>query len=184
MVHEHARPVWRQGPTARRTPAPLPAFRERSRPAHASPVWPPGPTRSRSPPHVPRRHPDPHVGEALFVAGTTRGACIRPGTFRERSRLLHGDQPVLAARTHNARTHNLCIGSSRFENDPRPTHGRSPVWRADPRRSYERSLPRRTPRGRPSGMELPDYPVMASVPHRRTRMGPHLRFPPGLFPYS
>jgi hypothetical protein len=33
-------------------------------------------------------------------------------------------------------------------------------------------------------MELPDYPVMVLAPHRRTRMGPHLRFPPGLFPYS
>jgi hypothetical protein len=32
------------------------------------------------------------------------------------------------------------------ENDPRPTHGRSPVWRADPRRSYERSVSSRTPR--------------------------------------
>jgi hypothetical protein len=30
-------------------------------------------------------------------------------------------------------------------------------------------------------MELPDYPVVALTPHRRTRMGPHFRFPPGLF---
>jgi hypothetical protein len=41
-----------------------------------------------------------------------------------------------------------------------------------------------TSRGRPSGMELPDYPVVALTPVRRTRMGPHFRFPPGLFPYS
>jgi hypothetical protein len=41
-----------------------------------------------------------------------------------------------------------------------------------------------TSRGRPPGMELPDYPVVALTPHRRTRMGPHFRFPPGLFPYS
>jgi hypothetical protein len=41
-----------------------------------------------------------------------------------------------------------------------------------------------TSRGRPSGTELPDYPVVALTPVRRTRMGPHLRFPPGLFPYS
>jgi hypothetical protein len=32
------------------------------------------------------------------------------------------------------------------ESDREPPHGRSPVWRADPRRSYERSLPCRTPR--------------------------------------
>jgi hypothetical protein len=30
------------------------------------------------------------------------------------------------------------------ESDRERTHGRSPVWRADPRCSYERSLPRRT----------------------------------------
>jgi hypothetical protein len=34
----------------------------------------------------------------------------------------------------------------RPESDHGRTHGRSPVWRADPRRSYERSLARRTPR--------------------------------------
>jgi hypothetical protein len=32
------------------------------------------------------------------------------------------------------------------ESDRGPTHGRSPVWRADPRCSYERNLPSRTPR--------------------------------------
>jgi hypothetical protein len=41
-----------------------------------------------------------------------------------------------------------------------------------------------TSRSHPSGMELPDYPVVVLTLHRRTRMGPHLRFPPGLFPDS
>jgi hypothetical protein len=41
-----------------------------------------------------------------------------------------------------------------------------------------------TSRSRPSGMELPDYPVVVLTPSCRTRMGPHLRFPPGLFPDS
>jgi hypothetical protein len=41
-----------------------------------------------------------------------------------------------------------------------------------------------TSRGRPTGMELPDYPVMALTPSRRTRMGPHFTIPPGLFPDS
>jgi hypothetical protein len=36
--------------------------------------------------------------------------------------------------------------STRPDNDHEPTHGRSPVWRADPRGSYERSVARRTPR--------------------------------------
>jgi hypothetical protein len=39
-----------------------------------------------------------------------------------------------------------CTRFTRSESDRRPTHGRSPVWRADPRRSYERSVARRTPR--------------------------------------
>jgi hypothetical protein len=33
-------------------------------------------------------------------------------------------------------------------------------------------------------MELPDYPVVATLPTPGTRMGPHFTIPPGLFPYS
>jgi hypothetical protein len=33
-----------------------------------------------------------------------------------------------------------------FQSAHEPGHGRSPVWRADPRRPYARNLPRRTPR--------------------------------------
>jgi hypothetical protein len=53
----------------------------------------------------------------------------------------HGRSPVwppgATTLTHRSR---------RPESDHKPTHGRSPVWRADPRCSYERSLPSRTPR--------------------------------------
>jgi hypothetical protein len=101
--------------------------------------------------------------------------------------------------------------SQPLENDHEPTHGRSPVWRAHPalvplttcRDATQASMwakpclagrptmlvrtqccEKNTSRGRPTGMELPDYPVMALTPARWTRMGPHFRFPPGLFPYS
>jgi hypothetical protein len=40
-----------------------------------------------------------------------------------------------------------------------------------------------TSRGRPSGMELPDYPVMVLTPTPTDQDGPTLRFSPGLFPY-
>jgi hypothetical protein len=41
-----------------------------------------------------------------------------------------------------------------------------------------------TSRSRPSGMELPDYPVVALTPTPWDQDGPALPFPPGLFSYS
>jgi hypothetical protein len=53
-----------------------------------------------------------------------------PLSTSERPRESQHRSACLAASTYNARTHNLCIRSSRSENDPRPSQGRSPVWRA------------------------------------------------------
>jgi hypothetical protein len=140
-----------------------------------SPVWSPGPTRSRI-------------------------ARQRPESDHEPT---HGRSPVWRQGP------TTLYRSSRSENDRRPSQRRSPVLRPDPQPTYDaarsendrepvawakpclagrptafvRTLPpeQNTSRSRPSGMELPDYPVVALTPHRRTRMGPHFRFPPGLF---
>jgi hypothetical protein len=83
-------------------------------------------------------------------------------TSRERSRTHAWAKPCLAGRPahsrpapHVSRTiPDPRMGEALFgrndlqrqdrsqcpESDREPTHGRSPVWRADPRRSYERSL--------------------------------------------
>jgi hypothetical protein len=80
------------------------------------------------------------TGEAPF-GGQTRIIMYPWQTFRDRSRLHAWAKPYVAARTYTL-THR----STGSESDHEPTHGRSPVWRADPRRSYERSLPSSTPR--------------------------------------
>jgi hypothetical protein len=89
-------------------------------------------------------------------------------TFRRRSRTHARRCPVWPRRpTHSCiarnvprATTNPRMGEALFgrndlqrqdrsqcpESDRGPTHGRSPVWRADPRCSYERNLPSRTPR--------------------------------------
>jgi hypothetical protein len=106
-------------------------------------------------------------------------------------------------------TRTLTPRSTRSENDPRPTHGRSPVWPQRPTTpgplavSRERSRrhawakpclagrptmlvrtqppEKNTSRGRPSGMELPDYPVMATLPTPWDQDGPALPLPAGSF---
>jgi hypothetical protein len=95
-------------------------------------------------------------------------------TFRERSRPHAWAKPGLIARTYNA-----CTPSerSRAHAWAKPCLAGRPTMLV--RTQY---FEKNTSRGRPSGMELPDYPVVALTPHRRTRMGPHSGFPPGLFP--
>jgi hypothetical protein len=97
---------------------------------------------------VTRRHPDFHVGEALF-GGTDLHTHASLATSRDRSRTHAWAKPCLAGR---------------------PTV----LVRTQPPETN-------TSRGRPPGMELPDYPVVVVNLPRRTRMGPHFRLPPGLF---
>jgi hypothetical protein len=132
-----------------------------------------------------------------------------PATFRERSRPTHGRSPVWRRGLH-ARTHTLTRCSQCPENDRERTPGRSPVWRADLHTHASLATPRErsrahawakpclagrptvlvrtqppetnTSRGRPSGMELPDYPVMATLPTPWDQDGPALPLPARSFP--
>jgi hypothetical protein len=80
-----------------------------------SPVWREDLQADAPAPHVPRTIADPRLAVSLFG---------RQDSQRQ------DPQPMLR--------------SPRPENDRRPSHGRSPVWRADPRCSYERSVASRT----------------------------------------
>jgi hypothetical protein len=113
-------------------------------PSHGDqPVWPrrpttPGPTTHVSAPSVPRTTTNPRMGEALF--GRQELVADAPlHRFRRRSRTHPWAKPCLAGDDLQP-----ACRSARSESDCEPTHGRSPVWRADPRCSYERNFPRRT----------------------------------------
>jgi hypothetical protein len=95
---------------------------------------------ARAAPRVSRTIPNARMGEALFGRQELHTPALRH-RFRRRSRTLAWAKPCLAARSY---TLPHCATGS--DGDHRPTHGRSPVWRADPRRSYERNFPRSTPR--------------------------------------
>jgi hypothetical protein len=126
--------------------------------------------------------------------------------FRERSQTLARAKPCLAG-PHGARTApnvprrnpGLHVGEALFggndlqrarrlarsESDPELHAWAKPCLAGRPTALVRtQCCETNTSRSRPSGMELPDYPVVVLTPCRRTRMGPHFRFPPGLFPYS
>jgi hypothetical protein len=85
-------------------------------------------------------HPGPSHSEAL--SGRQDLHADAPlAVSRERSRRHAWAKPCLAATTYT-----LPHRSQRPDSERERTHGRSPVWRADPRRSYERNVSRRTPR--------------------------------------
>jgi hypothetical protein len=115
-----------------------PACRERRTHAWAKPVWPPGPT-TLTDLHVCENDPEPTHKRRSSGRGTHTHALL--AVSRERSRPHAWAKPCLAATTYTL-THR----STRSDGDRDRTHGRSPVWRADPRRSYERNLPSSTPR--------------------------------------
>jgi hypothetical protein len=97
---------------------------------------------------VTRRHPDFHVGEALF-GGTDLHTHASLATSRDRSRTHAWPKPCLAGRpTALVRT---------------------------------QSPEQNTSRGRRSGMELPDYPVVATLPTPWDQDGPALPLPTGSF---
>jgi hypothetical protein len=152
-----------------------------------------GGTRSRVIGHLDRRR------SAQTLARVTRHPDSRMGPPKP----LHGRSPLAA------RTYTLSHRSQRVETQPRPPCGRSPVRQADPQRLYpsrtfrERSQThawakpclagrptalvrtqspeQNTSRGRPSGMELPDYPVVVLTPTPWDQDGPTRNLPAGSF---
>jgi hypothetical protein len=109
-------------------------------PCGRSPVWRPDPQPPTAARRVPRTIATARMGEAVF-GGNDLHTHAPLATFRDRPRPHAWAKPCLAATTYTL-THR----SQRSETDHDRTHGRSPVWRADPRCSYERSVARRTPR--------------------------------------
>jgi hypothetical protein len=136
--------------------------------------------------------------------------CPDPRTSHAPPRLPHGPPKPLHGRSPlAARTYTLSHRSQRVETQPRPPCGRSPVRQADPQRLYpsrtfrERSQThawakpclagrptalvrtqspeQNTSRGRPSGMELPDYPVVVLTPTPWDQDGPTRNLPAGSF---
>jgi hypothetical protein len=172
--------------------------------ARRCPVWPRRPTHSRTARNVPRTSTNARLGEAL--SGSQDLHAHAPlHTFRERPRTHAWPKPCLAGTTYT-----LMHRSQRSESDDEPTHGRSPVWPQRPTTpgplavSRERSgthawakpclagrptmlvrtqsPEQNTSRGRPSGMELPDYPVVATRPIPQDQDGPTPPLPTGSFP--
>jgi hypothetical protein len=82
---------------------------------------------------------NPRTGEALFGREDLQ-RCTASHVPRATA------NPRMGEALLGATTYTLTYRSQRSENDHERTPGRSPVWRADPRCSYERNLPRRTPR--------------------------------------
>jgi hypothetical protein len=130
-------------------PTPQWAYRSRRPKRHREcqpgdqPVWPlrhttQVSTTQESAPHGARTTTNARMGEALF--GRQELVADAPlHRFRRRSRTHPWAKPCLAGDDLQP-----ACRSARSESDCEPTHGRSPVWRADPRRSYERNFPRRT----------------------------------------
>jgi hypothetical protein len=117
------------------------------------------------------------MGEALF-GGPTRNYQLRRSAFRERSRTHAWAKPCLAAKTY---TPLAPLATSR-------ERSRTHAWAKPCLAGRPTALVRtqccetNTSRGRPSGMELPDYPVVATPPTPWDQDGPALPLPAGSFP--
>jgi hypothetical protein len=126
-------------------------------------------------------------------------------TFRQASRKSGRRSACMAARTHNAfvrpvhsktdreRTHGQALFAREDLHADAPLHtfrrrSRRHAWAKPclagrPTMLVRTQLPEKnTSRGRPSGMELPDYPVMATLPTPWDQDGPALPLPAGSFP--
>jgi hypothetical protein len=147
-----------------------------------------------------------HTGvsfEAVSLTAAPTGVSSKP--VRLTAAQTHAwAKPCLAATTWT-----LTGRTTRFEGDHERTHGRSPVWRPElhtdaPLHRFRRrsrtlawakpclagrptvfvrtqSPEQNTSRSRPSGMELPDYPVMVTLPTPQDQDGPALPLPAGSF---
>jgi hypothetical protein len=120
------------------------------------PVWPPGPT---------TQGPTTYAS-ALPVSRTITSARMGEALFGGDDLHTHAPLYTFRERSQTLAWAKPCLAG-------RPTM----LVRTQPPEQH-------TSRSRPSGMELPDYPVVVLTPSRRTRMGPHFTFPPGLFPDS
>jgi hypothetical protein len=189
-------------------------FENDRRPSHGrSPVWTRGPTRSRTARNVPRASTNARAWRSLFGGPTwSRATRHSEASWRVEFNAVSGRIAggLQAHTTSFAADPQPACHSTRPDNDHEPTHGRSPVWRVDQTThaplvtSRERSRTHawakpclagrptglvrtqccetHTSRGRPSGMELPDYPVMATLPTPMDQDGPAPPLPAGSFP--
>jgi hypothetical protein len=117
-------------------------------------------------------------GERMFAGASARipTALVPLATYRDATQTSMWAKPCLAGKTYNA------VSLLTFRERTRAHARAKPCLAGRPTMLVRtQCCETNTSRGRPTGMELPDYPVVALTPVRRTRMGPHLRFPPGLF---
>jgi hypothetical protein len=161
---------------ATRTPAPrsasLAAGATTQRPT------PPGPQRTFPLHAVRERSANPRMSEALVGRQDLHPHAPLAPSENDRGR-THGRSPVGCDDLH------AHVPLATFRERSRAHAWAKPCLAGRPTALVRTQPPEtNTSRGRPTGMELPDYPVVVLTPHRRTRMGPHLRFPPGLFPDS
>jgi hypothetical protein len=147
-------------------------------PSHGDqPVWPrrpttPGPTTHVSAPSVPRTTTNPRMGEALF--GRQELVADAPlHRFRRRSRTHPWAKPCLAG--DDLHTHTPLYS---FQERSQTHAWAKPCLAGRPTALVRTQPPEtNTSRGRPSGMELPDYPVMATLPTPWDQDGPALPLP-------
>jgi hypothetical protein len=168
-------------------PTPQWAYRSRRPKRHREcqpgdqPVWPrrpttPGPTTHVSAPSVPRTTTNPRMGEALF--GRQELVADAPlHRFRRRSRTHPWAKPCLAG--DDLHTHTPLYS---FQERSQTHAWAKPCLAGRPTMLVRTQLPEtNTSRGRPPGMELPDYPVMATLPTPWGQDGPVLSLPAGSF---
>jgi hypothetical protein len=155
---------------------------DRERTPGRSPVWRGRPTHSRTARNVSRAITDPRMGEALFGGGAYTPGPTHSRITRNAQRTITSarmGEAVFGGETYNA------VPLHTFRERSRTLAWAKPCLAGRPTALVRTQPPEtNTSRGRPSGMELPDYPVMATLPTPWDQDGPHFRFPPGLFPYS
>jgi hypothetical protein len=118
-----------------------------------------------------------HAWAKPYVAARSYNADAPLQTSRERSQTHAWAKPCLAARSYNA---DAPLQTSRERSQ---THAWAKPCLAGRPTMLVRTQPpeQNTSRGRPSGMELPDYPVVATLPTPQDQDGPALPLPAGSF---
>jgi hypothetical protein len=132
---------------------------------------------SRARPQTHRARPQTHARAKPCLAARSYNADAPLQTSRERSQTHAWAKPCLAARSYNA---DAPLQTSRERSQ---THAWAKPCLAGRPTMLVRTQPpeQNTSRGRPSGMELPDYPVVATLPTPQDQDGPALPLPAGSF---